>query len=612
MSMKYYQKILLAAGAAFVFALAGCTIKNKGTARENQPPSVFFSPVPLENSIFSAPGQFFWFASDPDGYIVEFQYSVQFDSAVRNSVKDSTGKPVGTPADFIARNAPDNQAVWNWVSVENLTTNGQTDTIALPATPRLNDTLFSVVFLRALDDKGAYSNIAWRRYGRQNRAPRTHLNGINGFTSNFPVFYSLDSRTFDDTLQVGHTGLTISWFGSDSLDYPKTSPPPFSYFWELFGPFANEAVIPINPVDSSKLWASSDRPDHYKPDSILPGRFVRDQSVTFFGLKGFDSLTNFRTGAYLFRVRARDDAGAVDTSLLAQVRFTIIKPRFDRKILLLYKKYLAINTGEPDTLTAMFTQGYYLNLIRLAGYGNDMDSLLDLKDVNEFFPIAESTLARYRLVIFHKEGLRPSNAGAFMSSLRNYTNAGGSVWGLGRDDLIDFSGQGAGIACPPLVNGITYNNTNPVDGIAFFYYAVNAMFNQCHFQRLSPTGDSVSAEEFIGAEPSPFVPDFPLLDIDTNVVKAYLAFSHRKSATPYYQRIPGVNFFSRAVRSEPLYLFRTPFADTSQLSGKVVALRSDRKSFKTAQFGFSLFGIQEPQAAILMRKMLEWFIGPPQ
>jgi hypothetical protein len=39
--------------------------------------------------------------------------------------------------------------------------------------------------------------------------------------------------------------------------------------------------------------------------------FTRAQSVTFFGLPGFDTLTNFRPGVYHFRVRARDDAGVV-------------------------------------------------------------------------------------------------------------------------------------------------------------------------------------------------------------------------------------------------------------------------------------------------------------
>ncbi|MGE5692265.1 MAG: hypothetical protein ACM3YF_00625, partial [Candidatus Zixiibacteriota bacterium] len=101
--------------------------------------------------------------------------------------------------------------------------------------------------------------------------------------------------------------------------------------------------------------------------------------------------------------------------------------------------------------------------------------------------------------------------------------------------------------------------------------------------------------------------------IDTNVIKSLTVVSPPRRDTSRYRRYPAVNYFVRAPRSEHLYLFRSPIgiADTSHLHGKVAALRSDRGVFKSAYFGFPLYGIEEADAVEVMRRMLRWFIGAP-
>lgn len=598
---------MLAAGLAILIT-SGCTIKNKGTARENQPPTAFFSPVPVGNTIFTSPSELFWYATDPDGYIVEFQYSIQLDSVIRALVIDSSGgrrDSIGTPLDFVNLHNPDTDTIWHWVSLSNLNTNGQVATVAFPASRDTTKVVKSVVFIRARDDQDAYSPVVWRNYGRRNRAPNTHMGTVNGFEVPLPVtrvFYSLPQRTFNDTFRVGHQGITLTWVGSDSADYPRIQPG-FTYFWELFGPFKETETL---VADSARLWTTSDRERGVRYDTA--------RSFTFYGLQGDSG--NLKLARYLFRVRTQDDAGVIDASP-ATTSFRIVNPQFDHEVLLIRKRARASDgpTGEPSGFKDDSTQGFYVNLIRQAGYGSVFDSLRDaiyLDPTNSTITVVQ--LARYKMVIYHKEQVFPTikaiRNDELIEALISYMNAGGSVWGLGRDELLDLEGGASNISSDPLI--MRYNTGSPVSGFAYFYFGVEGMFVHAHVNRMVAI-DSVSNEEFIGADP--LVSGLPLLDVDTLATKSYLVSPLRKPAppglTPYYQRVPGVNYFVRAPFTEPVYLFRSPFADTSHLNGKVVAVRANLRTFKTAQFGFSLYGIQEPQAAILMRQMLEWFIGPP-
>lgn len=606
---------------------AGCTIKNKGTAHENQPPQVFFAPVPLENTLFTAPSLLFWYATDPDGYIVQFEYSIQSDSLIRATKRDSAGIPIGSPLDFIQKHPTSSgDTIWKWLVVSNLNVNGQTAVVALPS-----DTFKvfrSVVFIRARDDQGAYtpdSLLRWRSFRRQNRPPNSYISSVNGFGGSpvSEVFFTLDRRTFSDSSdrRTGHNGVTIKWFGSDSLDYPRAQPK-FDYFWELFGPFTD---VFSGRADSTRLWASSEHPDHYNPSFTAP-RYAPADSVTLYGLRGVDMPDNYKIGAYFFRVRSRDDAGVSDPTP-ASLRFQVIHPRFDRKILLVWKRPRTSSgpTGEPNRANDSASQSYYIDLIRRAGYdGSDFDAVYDAKTFVADIAIPDSLLARYQFVIYHKEQLIRTQDFALSGSLVKYMNGGGSVWGLGRDDLLDLDGPGSGI--DDRLSLVSYNDFDPSIGVAFFYFGIDAMVSDHHVNEvIAEERTHVSNEQFVGADtllnsqtdPRAKVPGLPTLDVDTLVTKAYIRsrFRIRPDSLLYpdslYRRMPGVNTFQRAVRSQPLYLYRSAFSDTSKLNGQVVAVRSDRGSFKTAQFGFSLYGIQKCQAVFLTRKMLEWFIGPP-
>jgi len=649
---------------------AGCTLKRKGVAHENTAPRVFFSTVPVAGTVFTKPDQFFWFALDRDGYITEFQYALVPDSVVRITFSPPEKEDSVVKA-FLAAHPVDNDTIWHWRIVDNIDSNGQTAVIALPTNSRLaSDTVTrnTVIFVRARDDRGALSSdtlpndvnsslfngifnanpncIAWRYFGRKNRPPRTHFESIGTCNKSpvanqglVPTFYSLDFNTYDTSafMEVGHCGITINYFGSDSADYPNQEQPEFDYFWELFGPFASTQTA---FADTNRLWASSTYPVRWPGlgSGQSPSRqtFIRGRSVTFFGLRGFDTLTNFRPGIYHFRVRARDDAGVVAPLASAAINnFRVFHPRFDRDILLVSKSttsgggafqnnvppYGLIPDGSTPPQESSLVQNYYLKLIRDAGYGTRIDSAQDVKFFSEKsdpnfnstippMPLAESLLARYKLVIFHKEKTFPTQNTNFTSMLKAYMDAGGSVWGIGREDLSDLSINFTGVGVPLEV---FYDRNNTVNGVGYFNFGAEKMFFNAHASTVAGL-DSMSREEFVGADPSNVAigEGFPPLDIDTAVVLRYTVGAGRKD-TSRYRQMPGVNYFVRGPKSEFLYLFRSPVgvADTSHLHGKVVALRSDRTFFKTSYFGFPLYGIQEAQAVLVMQKMLNWFIGPP-
>jgi hypothetical protein len=277
-----------------------------------------------------------------------------------------------------------------------------------------------------------------------------------------------------------------------------------------------------------------------------------------------------------------------------------------------------IPDGSTPPQESVLIQNYYLKLIRDAGYGTHFDSAQDYKFFSEKSepgssppapPISESLLARYKLVIVHKERAFPTANTQLLAMLKNYMDAGGSVWVLGRDDLSDLT-TGFNVAQPI---ELFFDRNNPVSGVGYFYFGAEKMFYHAH--SLSVARDSISREEFVGADPSNVAlgEGFPPLDIDTSVILRYTVAAPPRKDTSRYRQMPAVNYFVRGPRSEFLYLYRSPVgvADTSHLHGKVVAFRSDRTFFKTAYFGFPLYGIKETQAVLVMEKMLRWFLGPP-
>ena len=258
-----------------VMLLMGCSkLELKGTEPTNLPPVVRFVNVPNDSSTYSYNPTVYWIGDDVDGKITEYYYKV--------ILKDSLpGGPVAY-ADSVGD--PDS----SWVVVE-----ATTDTTFLYASLDPDIYWQQHIFLRARDDDGAYSTVKYKIFARNNHEPDTHL-----LTEFWRTYYSYPYITDQ------YSGLRIEWIGSDSLDFPDDQPD-FQYRWALYGPFESADDTNSTDVfasydslgDSTITWSS------YNP--ATGGLWVTDVDVRLFDL---------RSGWYLFRVRARDDAFVMDLS----------------------------------------------------------------------------------------------------------------------------------------------------------------------------------------------------------------------------------------------------------------------------------------------------------
>lgn len=171
------------------------------------------------------------------------------------------------------------------------------------------------IFLRAVDNGGAVSEVIQRKYSRNNHRPEAKIDVDSLFK--IKNHYCLKDTT------VTWKGITISWSGLDTADYDIRNQPEFQFKWELVGPFVSAPgrndTLPV--VDSS--WDTS----------LIGGdrRWTSEELHVFKNLKnygedkGADADSGF--GWYKLRVRVRDDC-FVSTDTATALNFRIVKPRF--------------------------------------------------------------------------------------------------------------------------------------------------------------------------------------------------------------------------------------------------------------------------------------------
>lgn len=237
-----YLLCLLAAGALTIAFMAGCTSKLDGQMTENQKPIVWFVNIPPEDARSSVNPIINWVGQDRDGQIDFFRYIVISQTAIVNAlgrpVEDSLGVLVESEIQsFVNIHLGDwADSLWTILHVldtlENPEGGPQTSNI-IPMSAEINSPVLTFVaqfvFVQAFDEEGLGSDVAFRRFYRNDNPPNTR---IIGFVNDVP---------FINAPYPGgaNTGIRIRWGASDVLDYP-TDPPPFEYEWKLFGPYSND------------------------------------------------------------------------------------------------------------------------------------------------------------------------------------------------------------------------------------------------------------------------------------------------------------------------------------------------------------------------------------
>lgn len=213
----------------------GCSDRVKGTAYVNQKPTVYFVNVPPDSTRTSRNPLVHWVGADADGQIKQFRYVV----VKRESMKiDSV--TYYTPDEYARgelQSLPPSQ--WTYLQVV-------TDPVPDPQSQGIvrmsaslsdpvNEYIPQYIFLQAIDDRGLYSDVAWKLMFRNDNPPETYVQALDNYDEYNNPF--INARTSGGLI----TGMRLRWYGEDLLDYP-VDPPPFQFQWKVFGPYTYDSI----------------------------------------------------------------------------------------------------------------------------------------------------------------------------------------------------------------------------------------------------------------------------------------------------------------------------------------------------------------------------------
>ncbi len=218
------------------YLFGGCSKDIKGPDRINVPPTVQFVNIPVERARFSTDTTIYWYGTDIDGFIKTYRYAV-----VESSV-------VGDPETFLNQDRTDfsiNPDSIEWTNIEvTLQNTGTNDRVRMSAdiSDPVRKYVASYVFLQAIDNLGAKSEIVYRSFLKNNHFPNTAI-GINSI--NEPYINAISPNGILEGVKVGFSG-------TDPIDHRLGDEPPFEYRWKLFGPFTDSVIhiIETQYIDS--------------------------------------------------------------------------------------------------------------------------------------------------------------------------------------------------------------------------------------------------------------------------------------------------------------------------------------------------------------------------
>jgi hypothetical protein len=395
--------ILLTGAFAAILLWNGCG-KMEGDPLGNQPPNVHFVNIPVNGDTFNYAPVVYWVGDDPDGFVEYYAY-----------IDDTTSASRENPVGFIQSADPS-----RWV--ETVETE---ETIYLLT--EIGDTTEHTFFIRAVDDDGAVSAFDpaqhIRTYYRTNQAPYTP-----------EVKWEVWPDDSFATVNVVHDTL----FCIDSL---TTNWGGIGFLWRSSDP--DDRELNIIPLEFNYYLVDDEdnRIDEWSlPDTV----WTSDQNLTVYDLD---------TGWYTLYVWARDD-GFTRSDEPGQISFFVIRPEFDRHILLYdetkddgFGNYdgQAINEFYQSVLDSIPQE----TLIPQARYTMDGVDVMFWDNSTLGNPLPYDLIHHYSLVIMYDEDSELS--GGYVNELEyraniliDYMNIGGNVWIVGRKLLVGSFGTHRG------------------------------------------------------------------------------------------------------------------------------------------------------------------------
>lgn len=633
-----YIAVFLAA-LLVVAAMFGCSSlepKRSGTAVQNQPPEMFIVNIPPDGAQFSRNPELRWYATDKDGFIDFFRYAV-----VVESLMVVNGHPA-SPEEFIA-NATDQQFGWDTLRV-NLDNPQSTATVRLYANVDFPVDSFvnQYFFIQAQDDKGAKSEIKYRRYSRNNHYPNTKFR---------PGLFYINAKDASSPAP----GIDVNWQGFDSTDWGRAEPP-LEYEWRLYGPFDPKDPVYVKLVKENCIYdptgdsfvacidvpvldldnlppAVNDVPQplvhsegpNYANDST--DVWVTDNRATIYNVYKDADLDTTSRFKFIFWVRARDDGYTPDPTP-AFGQFPVYEAKFERPLLILDQTFYLNTAGREAPESLYIAQRYFDTLMSNYGYGDTLfDTIKDYRmkaEVVDYYPgaIKTDTLKRkatfmdifsHRVLFLYNDGvvgeLNESRDFGFMWWVFQGMDMGASGWimarniaggGQGyRNDLIDKTAEFAGKF------GISQVNVEAWYGTAS--------------RSLPPPGQPANIdynEEFIAAYPN--VAGYPRIELDygpnSRLDTLYYRFPYRGPlATHVCTGLPEVGVGRRTQYAAPLYLYESKDGASSIFNGKVVGVAQQINDVRSACFMFTPLPMKQDGMQELFNMMMEWleakFVG---
>ncbi|MEZ5359968.1 MAG: hypothetical protein R3F48_14215 [Candidatus Zixiibacteriota bacterium] len=626
--------------------ISGCSPKRKGTALANQPPHIGIVNTPPDGADFSRNPELSWYATDIDGYISFFRHAVILDTLLTIN-----GVHV-TPEEFIAQ-APDSRFEWDTLIVD-LDNPQSTATIQLYA-----DTIDPVMtytsqyfFVQACDDQGAMSEIAYRRYSRNNHFPNTHHWArdlfINAVNANSPA-----------------TGIVMTWTGSDSTDWGRTEPP-LEFEWRLYGPFDINDDIYVNIVQEDCVYdpttqtyincrdvvvldidaipdiiyadPGDGRPVIPIPQPVAHSRgpnfandpndvWVPDNETTIYNVFKDLNLTKTSKYKFVFWVRSRDDGYVPDPTPEFSI-FNVIEALFERDVAVIDESYYDKFNAKwcprsLDTVKAVFER-----YIHGAGYADfDVEQDFFWRDgIKDYWSTNPDVTGRYidlldmlshKVVIYHTDselnGIDFTDSSMF-SQLYLGLAQGTTVWVMSRN----ITSQGV----QPIVAGTQiemssefqdYFGIQTVGVEAFNYYTLNT--NPPERWVYHP----VFLEEFIAAYPA--TDEYPQINLlyndslagttDARIDSVYVRWWDYLNLPVHdhdLQGLPMVGIAYRAQSAQPVFLYYSRLGQTSIFHGKVCAVRSITNGTRTACFLFTPHAMDPGPMQETFTTTLDWLM----
>jgi hypothetical protein len=618
-----------------VAAFLGCSSlepNRTGTAISNQAPEMFIVNIPPDGAQFSRNPELRWYATDKDGFIDFFRYSV-----VVESLMTINGNPV-SPETFAA-NATDQQFGWDTLQVsldnpQSMATVRLYANIDFPVDSFVNQ----YFFIQAQDDKGAKSEIKFRQYSRNNHYPNTKFRAglyyINAKDASSPA-----------------PGINVSWQGFDSLDWGRATPP-LEYEWRLYGPFEMTDPVYVKIVKENCIYdptgdsfvacintpvldldnlpqavGAEGQPPPPQPLLHSEGpNYANDPTDVWVSANSTIIYDVFRdvpldtTSQYkfIFWVRSRDD-GYVPDPTPSFGQFPVYEAKFERPVLLLDETYYTVQAGRMAPKSATIAEDYWRTAITGAGYA---DSLFDTLKDYRLMSSSEASRSEvdfmdifsHRIQLLYNDDvtgeLSESRAFGYMWWVFQAMDMGGSAMVMARNL--------GGASQNTIRNAVAEKSPEFANRFGISQVNMEGWFHDLWFSAPNPRVDPrIKNEEFIGAYSN--MAGFPNLDIDLGLGgrldSLYMKLILVTMNDPDYlfRGLPEVGVGTRTQFAAPMYLYISKDGDKSVFNGKVLGVRQQLGDVRSACFMFTPLAMKQDAMQNVMNKMISWleekFVG---